>query len=370
MNEVKSRLPRQVFTGIRDSYVKGIQSIYRKDGTDTTSIGSVGTIVPSRADRGKGILNLRADTRNMTDFLIDVFICGQREIQNGDDTVFPGNKTRLSVRVFVSDKVLPYLMERAEASGIDVEAMIKINNANRVDWMVYLGYNSPTRRVPEEEMQAHTEFLRSIANIASNPRDIKEMFGTTISAGYGIYTFEGSESVERINQLGTSIGMISPLISTTFGYDSKSAEAVITNPGNVITVGLKGNVPVGFCAIERTAIEVENYGKLKIAELTDVVVANGITHGPHYGDNNGNNLYFALTTSALTHMARAREQNEYTIFGEYTLTHKTAARASAHQGQILCGILPLHADVGGKLTTFAAMSVPNESLLILKEAMR
>ena len=355
--------------------------IYDKNKAVSTSIGSLGHISPAgseevpnsppRVDRAKGLIPIYG---NSTEAVMDILRVGAYGIDgiNGypvaENAEFLKTCTRLAPSAIVSNNMISFLESNASPFNIDLEAIVPVNPSSGEDKLVFFGFNKPERRLTEEQEANYWRLLRGMEREISNAPDllyISSRLRMVRQHGYEMHVCEGSDVQALIRDQKIDIRLLANLLGVTFGYKTEEAIDVLQRPTNIVTLAIKDGMPAGLCVIEREKVTIG--GKTyKLAEVTDVVVADGINHGRQYGTHRGRSLYFAMTTHAL---ARMIEFPGHTIWGEYTFTFPTAQRSSLRQGQELVGIRPSHTRIYGGMTTFAVMHVRNdEALVVLSRA--
>lgn len=329
-------------------------------------MGPIGSISPSGEGRLKGFLDIQISDRPSADIALDIMEYGMGCMRDPSrahktQTDLFENRTRLSVRFVATNEMVPYL-EYSLPNGLNIEAVMPVWFAGESSSVVYFGHNDKTRQPSEARTKRNTEVIRDVFLPERQLKEVTTAIRQVRSNGYEIDAFTGDRMHSFCAKTGTSINAISHLMEVTFGYGSRSARNVLTNPGNIISVARKGGLVVGMCAVEMSGLAIDGHS-LKIAELTDVVVASG-QHGESYSNYNGSNLSFAITSHALT----MPELHSFNVFGEYTLRHPAAPRSAMAQGHKLAGMLPEHAMIENEPATLAVLYIEREDLAKLRQS--
>ena len=299
-----------------------------KDTPCGSSFGAIGHITPASANRLKGFIGTEGTADNrITKITTDEDITNiSATVALGIERVKDGaGYSRLSLRMFVSERMLERFSQEIERIGASVEAIIPIRNGDCR--MVYVGYNSEDRTTERSTLES---YLRRIDEVRT---------GTLIG---GQKTAPETMSIEIINDRSTptftsNLVTMRQMLMNAFGYSHGVATSTLMEETNTIAVIRSEGKIAGMCIAERRQITVMPNERIELAEVTDAHVL------PEY---QGNGFYNALSMELVNHL---KSTGVHLIFTESNVTQESMLRTIAKQDRVVAGILPKHAMIEGGL---------------------
>lgn len=311
----------------RDSAESGIGAaamgrIFQVDTHCNDSFGPIGSITKVADDRLKGFLT--APVRNGHDLqtLTDIVSAGITELERT-------GTTRLTVRSVVVGNLLDNLVESLEESGARVEAAIPLRNG---EFLAYIGYNGQSRRSPPEALERNRG-VRLTAETRSRLRRDASV-DPTISV-----EIVNNRIPSEVRLADTEVSALVSMMHEGFGYSEGAAEAVLSDPRNIISIVRREGLIVGMNVTEVREIPLTDGTTLRMAEITDCYVIERYRHNGYHST-----LLRILMDQHLQELdvvfTESNAENQAMVNSALSLGHIIAG-----DGRRIPGILELHAEI-------------------------
>lgn len=276
----------------------------------TVSTSSVGAVWPpeeSSNNRLKGFYNQILSNAREVDEFVSQFNQHQEVVE-----AHP-NIDRLSIRVVSSVGSLAAL----EGLGINIEGAMPLRGANDVI-VAYTAWNDESRRLPEEKLREHRDLLNYAVSLAPSSDSAIDHL---TSLGFEPKVIDqGTPNDEKDSMSGKFVSLYS-----VFGYTQDEVTELLLNPANTIAYIEDEDGVVSTCMAERAEVDVKNFGRITLVELTEAFTL---------PSRRGEGLYRSISKYLIDRLTEDRDSLDV-VYGESNLTMPGVVIAAHKNGRKL-----------------------------------
>ncbi len=305
--------------------------------TCNDSFGPIGFVSRVSANRLKGFVGAQTQTETEITPIRDVDQLSMLTdiVQEGILELERTCTTRLSIRAIVTESLLGELAAALQENEARIEAAIPLGNKMPGMQLVYIGYNTPSRRDAPESTARNWEVRYSAEIHAQESRLLR----TNQQADAAITMEITNNRMPQRNRITEMIPLANMLMEG-FGYSRDAAIDVLQDQRNIISVVRRGNVIAGINVTEIREIPLDDGSSLQMAEITDCYIR------PEY---RGNRYHSRLLQTLMDQQL----QNIDVVFTESNTEEPAMVNSVlglghriAGDGENIIGYLEKHAEIG------------------------